>query len=1032
MQQRYAVVASGSAAGGGSAAARLARGVWRIGGAVLLTAWLAYLLSGAFSVNSGVAVSRSPGPVAERPVHVEDSDQRKPSLSLSVASGGSAGLSAGVDGGDLDGSAVAGGPLLQSGPYRVNSFVYRIPGISQQHLDHASQCLGVWAYQRVLNRHLFFRPHGTGKPSFGHVGASLPPAVAALDVPQAILDEPQDGGVGDYTRYPDIAAGGDDVGTVQWVSFADPRWNDWFRNVFWPAVFSTEALASVASNPSRPGIHYTCGNVLLENAPWCGMFSHEFSSFLYQPTEVAKPLLREYEDVHAAGGKMVRRVIPSEVLGGELPTRPELVRRVKEYFSTTSRRGQLNERDKKAIEGIRWRAMGRRRGDDDPVPISLDAVELANDRAAGEVFLWRTRQKYPILLALRKSDRPADSQANRFKGTFDAERRLHGLHACFFGEMRNLSETIGSLEHDVMRQFRPMRTHFVTNDNVSQTSFVWKPTTEPVPLTMSPEERSNLGFLRKIILENYTAQIFHLADTFLVTAGALHRVPTNCHHCRGALTKEMCRMSILSDLDRGYPVEFVLIFRPDAIIRLPFRLFVTVGQREVNLNVTEEVQKVLEDPENNAQPPSSMRLFAPEYRFSIVTDGGVTPAAMGLVSDVSFDPQTIDKYSGEWNQRTFFRDYLRPLFRLGFQGRAPDVAGPIQLRPFDFMISLFRPHPLKNKVIFSTNVKYAPYQEQTYFKKFALRWQYAECMYYSYAARQTNVTVIFPKERFFFRGSVGKIKMTKVPMQMCSLAAVPPSIQNCFVQYQRMFYYKKGSAVNNPCKPYCNVFPIFMPEGLCLSIGTPSARNKNHATFSETPMWRNESGEVLKFNVVTPQHLIGDQAYKDRERAKMVARLLQQQATPISNSPQAAASSSPSPPSVPDLVDRTSSTIAPTKAFVSRYSSYPSPDDASANPRSHVVGTNKEGRDTEHDAAIDDEPPKRSIQKDREIDSQESAWPAAPGDPLQGFTFARPNGFGDSSARVDDEKVRRDRSAAMRSQGLNQPPKKYRTVKKGS
>ena len=1004
---------------------------------------------------------------------------------------------------DFDGSTTIGGPLLRSGPYRAKSF--SIPGISQQHLDHASQLLGVWAYQHVLNRHIFFKVDGS-RTGYQNTGSSLPQGVSQLDVPPSLLEGISP--TGESTPYHD-----------GWVSYADPGWNTWFRETFWPAVFAELPDPTIATNADRPTIQYTCSNVLLENAPWCGMFSHELSSFAFDPTALPLPLAREVEDIHPSGGKMIRQVLQVE---DNLPTRQELIERAGQYFRGVSKRSSLNDKDKAAIQGIRWRSMTKPSSTTEP--ISLDALEMQDDRASGEAYLWRTQQRYPILLALRKPDRKAASSENKFRGTFDAQKRLHGLHACFFGEMRNLSSTLDSIHQDVIQQFRPMRVHFVTNDNISQTNFIWEPTTKPEPLTLSPTQRMNLGEARKVILEGYMDLLLPVADTFLVTAGALHRVPTGCHHCRGALSKEMCRMSILSDLDRGYPVEYVLIFRPDSIVRLPFRLFVTVGQREYNLNSTQDITDAMDDTSNNAHPPSRMRLFAPEYRYSIVTDGGVTPAAMSLVSDTSFDPMSavivhsrvsylldmswiadpvlfgswsilnhwlemfsihtscpkhgwVDKYSGEWNQRTFYRSYLRPLFRLGYASKAEGIL-PIELRPFDFMISLFRPHPLKNKVIFSTNVKYAPYQEQTYFKKFALRWNFAECMYYTYSPRQTNVTVVYPREKLYFRGSVGKLRMTKVPMSMCANAAVPPSVQNCYVQYQRMFYYKKGNNINNPCKPYCNVFPIFMPEGLCLNIGTPSARNKNHATFSETPMWRNESGEVLKFNVVNPQHLIGDVTYKEREKAKQQAKTTHDTALRQNRMPAAGGGGDGAERSNVDklsfraraeferrakrvgalqltAVDKEFITTVAEEAAGAGTAQYDDGGATRKNRRSPSQEGNDDRAPTKSDDGADDRDEdvyakqQRKRREQREMTGEtvgdhssarkqhtrllEQPIVAAPADDGQtgDFTFRRPDGYGaDAMAPIDDEQVRRERSNALRNQGLNQAPKRYRQVKK--
>ena len=63
-----------------------------------------------------------------------------------------------------------------------------------------------------------------------------------------------------------------------------------------------------------------------------------------------------------------------------------------------------------------------------------------------------------------------------------------------------------------------------------------------------------------------------------------------------------------------------------------------------------------------------------------------------------------------------------------------------------------------------------------------------------------------------------------------------------------------------------------MREGICAHVGNKGPRQRYISTFATTPMFRNHSGEVLRFNLVNPQYVIGDTLWFERQKAREDAR----------------------------------------------------------------------------------------------------------------------------------------------------------------
>lgn len=200
------------------------------------------------------------------------------------------------------------------------------------------------------------------------------------------------------------------------------------------------------------------------------------------------------------------------------------------------------------------------------------------------------------------------------------------------------------------------------------------------------------------------------------------------------------------------------------------------------------------------------------------------------------------------------------------------MTDPLQVRVFDYQFSLYRSDPIVNAQLLSLGPNYVAYQQQTIFNKFATKWDHGECMRYYFVPKQFNVSSFYANPRLYFFGEIGRVKMIRIPQRYCSEVRTPPGIQTCFAQYQRIIFYKKGKNIHNPCKPYCGVFPLLMREGICAHVGNKGPRQRYISTFATTPMFRNHSGEVLRFNLVNPQYVIGDTLWFERQKAREDAR----------------------------------------------------------------------------------------------------------------------------------------------------------------
>jgi hypothetical protein len=208
------------------------------------------------------------------------------------------------------------------------------------------------------------------------------------------------------------------------------------------------------------------------------------------------------------------------------------------------------------------------------------------------------------------------------------------------------------------------------------------------------------------------------------------------------------------------------------------------------------------------------------------------------------------------------------------------IIEPLDLRVFDFQFSLFRSDPIVNAELLSLAPNYVAYQETTIFRRFATKWDTGECMRYYFIPKQMNVSSFYFNPHLFFFGEIGRVKQHRMPMRLCLGVKTPPGIQTCFAQHQKVHYYKKGRNIFNPCKPYCGVFPIVFREAMCAHVGNKGPRQRYIATFSITPMFRNESGEVLRFNLVNPQYVRGDKVWREKMKSREELARLKGEAKP--------------------------------------------------------------------------------------------------------------------------------------------------------
>ena len=699
------------------------------------------------------------------------------------------------------------------------------------------------------------------------------------------------------------------------TSFSTRRWVQYWE----------KAAQRISPHADAPTLaQRSCDNILLRNAPWCG----------FNLTQLMAPLLFR----HLVHPNQVPPVVaaPDAQQYFSSASDADLLEAVKRNAqdileSSSSNSSNMNEADRLMIRKIVWKDWPQATAQQ---PFELSARDL--EEGGGEVHLPQIGDSHGVLVALW---RPEDDDSN---STVDAggkeehtnsptnplgntssnasahpvaQEEIPGFHACMFGVRRNLSSTLEVLVSRLLAPMRPQRLHIVTNDLGAL----------PPNTTMSKSEEMKL---QRQFFNSFIAMVSPFASTFLAVrhdAASKH----HCIGCAGFFQKELCRASILEDMKRGISVELVMVFRPDMYMHFPIFLQPLVSPTPVVGETTKR--------EKSWQ-------LSTKPRYTIVVDKGFMPASFGIINDATITKTTVvvharvtfpmdlhwigdpvvfghwyvlnhwlqmysvttasgelsgmrrgtgpyiytgggwnEVNSGEMHHTAFFYKYIRPLFSVGDRSRT--AWPPVEVKPFDFHFSLFRSDPLINKQIMSLPWNYATYQQQTIFLKYATKWETAECMHYTFVPREFNVTSFYTSE-LQYHGEIGRMRFRHVPMRYCQLVQTPPGLQTCFSQHQRIIYYKKGKNIHNPCKPYCGVIPIMFREGLCLHVGNKGPKRKFPATFSASPMIRNESGEVLRFNVVNPQYVRGDHVHiKQLKMIEYLKKLKETTVAPIKGRP---------------------------------------------------------------------------------------------------------------------------------------------------
>ena len=325
----------------------------------------------------------------------------------------------------------------------------------------------------------------------------------------------------------------------------------------------------------------------------------------------------------------------------------------------------LSNDDVSMISDIRWQ----------PWRTVIAPAALEGDAPGGTIKFRRTGVRYPVLFATRKPLPPPH------EGRVFQDGKLAGFHACMFGSRRNVSSTFDRLKSHLLTTTRPQFLHVVTSaDGVEEYGS---------ELT-SPQHRASL-------LSSYLDVVSRDASTFLAMERDLATSRHKCVICRGFFLREVCRATILSEMQRGAPVELVMIFRPDMHMWNPIHLVPYVGTAEAEPTTT------------IAAPVESLRLHTTPL-WSLVADKGFLPTTFGVYNDINIsksmavvhcrvtfpldmhwigDPIIIghwtvmnhwlecfsvitastrlvwiDDNAGETHHAAFYRWYMRPLFEL--------------------------------------------------------------------------------------------------------------------------------------------------------------------------------------------------------------------------------------------------------------------------------------------------------------------------------------------------------------------------------
>lgn len=726
-------------------------------------------------------------------------------------------------------------------------------------------------------------------------------------------------------------------------SVADERWNEWFRQVFLPvfAVHSRRNLrpGEGVSDEDVTGKGYhiisTCHHVLLSTAPWCGLRTSEFNDWTLQienglppgrnhPRPIlSEPRRKTYVTMSQAAKEPVlpstlqplspenasfALTIGAEVLKSAwqapLVSRNQLLKNAKKIFTEASNVGKLNSVDVEAIADLMWMPWPTSDGSPStvdhstipnetdhneanetiffpPATASPDAHQLLSpadfpeetlDRSPkhGSVFFQRVRARYPIIFAIRREDPSLQTGKRPTRDTMMNEHeKIRGFHVCIFGALRNLSSTVRQIRRRYLDTMRPERIHIITND------VGVKDYSADVAHLASASER--LAAARAKLFSNYMG-ITPFAATMLAVPTGLTR-KNECLHCRGAFMKELARMSLLSDLQRNYPVEVVFVFRPDSFPLIPIHLIPffpedrrlhvqgsLMGYATEDMPRSEAGEHASSTGSSSTVPDADViqyRLVAADYPFTIVRDRGFVPTHFGYINDINITKATVvfhtrvslgldfgwtgdpilfghwnvvnhwlqhfsttmgsatdlweERQPGEKHQYRFYSRFVQPLFKLGVEAGA--LTHSLDMRIFDFMFSLYRINPSINFNLFALPTNFAAYQEMTIIRDYPTKYTEGSCKHYRFLATTVNLTQEYGKNaQLTWNGAIGKVIYTPLPMEACKRSPTPPGLPTCYPPFVRVPLSSRN-AFKAPCAPFCGHTNLLAIEGICIFTG---------------------------------------------------------------------------------------------------------------------------------------------------------------------------------------------------------------------
>lgn len=749
-------------------------------------------------------------------------------------------------------------------------------------------------------------------------------------------------------------------------SVADQRWNIWFQKVFLPvfAEHSRRHLRpgeGVSDDDVRDkGYHITstCHHVLLSTAPWCGLRTSEFNDWTMEiDTGIPpgrthpRPILPEqrrklYVTMSQAAKEAVMpsTLVPlspenasfaltvgSEVLKSawKAPhvSRKQLLKNAKRLFTEASTVGSLNKADAEAVADLKWIPWPTSDGTPSPVdhrsipnetdhselnetifypPVtpSPDAAQLLSaadfpsetlERSPkhGSVYFQRVRTRYPIIFAVRREEPTLQTGKRPTRDTlYDEHEKIRGFHVCIFGALRNLSSTVRQIRRRYLDTMRPERLHIITND------VGVKDYSADVGHIENASDR--LAAARAKLFTSYMS-ITPFAATMLAVPTGLTK-KNECLHCRGAFMKELARMSLLSDLQRGYPVEIVFVFRPDSFPLIPIHL-IPFFPEDHQLHVQGSLLgyapqdraafKAAEDSGRTsptAAPDADVvqyRLVASDYPFTIVRDRGFVPTHFGYINDINITKYTVvfhtrvslgldfgwtgdpvlfghwnvlnhwlqhfsttmgsatdmweERQPGEKHQYRFYSRFVQPLFKLGVESGA--LTHALDMRIFDFMFSLYRTNPSINYNLFALPMNFAAYQEMTIIRDYPTKYQEGYCKHYRFLATSVNLTQEYGRNaQLTWNGAIGKVMYSPLPMEACKRSPTPPGLPTCYPPFVRVPLSSRN-AFKAPCAPFCGHTNLLAIEGICIYTGKTGKHPRtfgkpNLATYSESPSSR--------------------------------------------------------------------------------------------------------------------------------------------------------------------------------------------------